>query len=280
MKYFYEKSSENHYRVGYEIKKNIFSKKNKDGKIEIIENPLLGKMFTLDGFIHFTEKYEFIFSEMMIHSIMFSHPRPEKVLIISDFDRGILKEVLKHKSVNETYLISENKDAYEAIENNFSDLKLKEISSNPKVKVIFDDSIKYIENFEDYFDVVIVDSKNHKFKNKDFFKAILKSLTKEGMFSLYSGSFMENAENIKNDCKLLKTIFRYKTLIRIPAIEQIFSDSCIILSSKKINVSEINLRALTTRFKQFRESKNLKYYSPDIHLSSMILPKFYEKEIK
>ena len=118
MKYFYEKLSGDDYKIGYGIK-NIYSKKNKNNKIEIIENPFLGKLFILNGLIKLIEKYEFVLSEMIAHSVMFSHPKPEKILLISEFDRGIIKEIVKHKSVSEIYFISSNKEAQEAFEDNF-----------------------------------------------------------------------------------------------------------------------------------------------------------------
>lgn len=272
MKYFYEKLSGDDYKIGYGIKKNIYSKKNKNNKIEIIENPFLGKLFILNGLIKLTEKYEFVLSEMIAHSVMFSHPKPEKILLISEFDRGVIKEIAKHKSVSEIYFISNNKEAQEAFEDNFPTLKLK---SDPKIKIIFDDPINYIKNFQDYFDVIIVDSNNPDFKNKDFLKSVSKSLTKEGMFEL-SCPFLKESLAIKNEFKPLKSVFKYETFLKTPMNLQIFSNLGIMLCSKKIDVSEINLRVLATRFKQFKEAKKLQYYSPEIHLSSMIIPKFYK----
>lgn len=273
MKYFYEKLSKDDYKIGYKVKESIYSKKNKNNKIEVIENPLLGKILAINGKIHLIENYEFVFSEMMTHPLMFSHPKPEKVLLISDAERGIIKEVIKHRNVGEIYFISENKEAHEALENNFPMLKLKEISKDSRVKIVFDSGEKYINNFENYFDTIIIDSQNPNFKNKDFLKSAFKSLTKEGMISLFSGHL---SKSVKNESKLLKTIFRYPTVIRIPSATQTFSDFGVILSSKKINISEINLRTLVTRFKQFKDAKNLKYYCPEVYLSSLVIPKFYD----
>lgn len=270
MKYFYEKLSNDDLRIGYKIKEKVYSKKSKGDKIEIIENPFLGKIFVLNGHIHLIEKYEFIFNEMFVHPIMFSHPKPEKVLIISNGDRGTLKEVIKHKSVDEVYLIEENKEAYEALQDNFTDLKVKEDS---KIKIIYDDPVNCISNFERYFDIIIIDTKNPNVRSRDFFKSASNSLTKEGMISLFSGYLNDSAE-IKESSKLLKSIFKYPTILRVPS-NHLFLDLGIILASKKIDVSEMNLRTLTTRFKQFKDAKKLKYYSPDIHLSSMVIPKFF-----
>lgn len=271
MKYFYEKLVEDSLKIGYKVKKNIYSKKTKNNKIEVVENALLGKIFVLNGEINLIEKYEFAFSEMVAHSIMFSHPKPEKVLLIGEIDRGILKEVARHKNVNEVYFISSNKEAKEVFEKNFSNLTLKD---DFKIKTVFDNPVEYINNFEDYFDVIIIDSKNADLRKKDFLKSAFRALTKEGMISLVSGS-LKNALEVNNGVKLFKTIFRYPTVIRIPSTQEIFSDLGVILASKKINVSEISLRTLISRFKQFKEAKNLKYYSPEIYLSSLVIPKFY-----
>jgi len=272
MKYFYEKLADDSLKIGYKVKKDIYSKKNKNNKIEVVENALLGKIFVLNSEISLIEKYEFAFSEMVVHSIMFSHPKPEKVLLIGEIDRGILKEIVKHKNVNEIYFISSNKEAKEVFQKHFSNLTVKD---EVKIKTVFDDSLEYINNFEDYFDVIIIDSKEANLRKKDFLKSAFKALTREGMISLVSGS-LKRASDINNEVKLFKTVFRYPTVIRIPSTQEIFSDLGVVLASKKINVSEISLRTLISRFKQFKEAKNLKYYSPEIYLSSLVIPKFYD----
>ena len=271
MKYFYEKLTEDNLNIGYKVKKNIYSKKNKNNKIEIIENSFLGKIFVLNDEINLIEKNEFAFSEMLAHSIMFSHPRPEKILLIGEIDRGVLKEIIKHKNVDEIYFISTNKEAKEVFEKNFSALSVK---NDSRLKVVFDNPLEYINNFEDYFDAIIIDSQDSCLRKKEFLKSTFKALNKEGMISLVSGDLKEATE-INNTIKAFKTIFRYPTIVRIPSSKEIFSDIGIVLASKKINISEINLRTLFSRFKQFKEAKDLKYYSPEIHLSSFVIPKFY-----
>ena len=55
----------------------------------------------LDGVIQITERDEFSYQEMIAHLPLFSHPNPKKVLIIGGGDGGVLREVLKHPSVEE-----------------------------------------------------------------------------------------------------------------------------------------------------------------------------------
>jgi spermidine synthase len=55
----------------------------------------------LDGVIQITERDEFSYQEMIAHLPLFSHPNPKRVLIIGGGDGGVLREVLKHPSVEE-----------------------------------------------------------------------------------------------------------------------------------------------------------------------------------
>ncbi|KAF3828125.1 hypothetical protein GH733_001360 [Mirounga leonina] len=56
-------------------------------------------VLVLDGVIQCTERDEFSYQEMIANLPLCSHPNPRKVLIIGGGDRGVLREVLKHSSV-------------------------------------------------------------------------------------------------------------------------------------------------------------------------------------
>jgi spermidine synthase len=58
----------------------------------------------LDGVIQVTERDEFAYQEMIVHLPMFSHHGPEQVLVIGGGDGGVVREVLKHKSVRQVVL--------------------------------------------------------------------------------------------------------------------------------------------------------------------------------
>ena len=47
---------------------------------------------------------EFAYQEMITHLAMNSHINPKKVLVIGGGDGGVLREVLKHDSVEDVFL--------------------------------------------------------------------------------------------------------------------------------------------------------------------------------
>jgi spermidine synthase len=70
----------------------------------IFESTDYGTVLVLDNVIQCTERDEFAYQEMITHLAMNSHPNPKKVLVIGGGDGGVLREVIKHASVEEAVL--------------------------------------------------------------------------------------------------------------------------------------------------------------------------------
>ena len=65
----------------------------------VAETKTWGRALFLDGVIQLTQKDEMSYQEMMAHVPIFAHPNPKSVLVIGAGDGGVVREVLKHKSV-------------------------------------------------------------------------------------------------------------------------------------------------------------------------------------
>ena len=70
----------------------------------VFESSDYGTVLVLDNVIQCTERDEFSYQEMITHLAMNSHPDPKKVLVIGGGDGGVLREVVKHASVEEAIL--------------------------------------------------------------------------------------------------------------------------------------------------------------------------------
>ena len=87
------------------IKKKVFKGKSTYQSIEIIDTHDFGRMLVLDGIVNLSDKDEFVYHEMMTHVPLFTHPNPEKVLVIGGGDGGIVREIAKHPQVNQIDLV-------------------------------------------------------------------------------------------------------------------------------------------------------------------------------
>lgn len=59
------------------------------------------------------EHADLIFSEMMAHPVLFTHPNPKKIILLGDHTHLILHEVLKHSNILEVHPIETRPDQEE-----------------------------------------------------------------------------------------------------------------------------------------------------------------------
>lgn len=59
------------------------------------------------------EHADLIFSEMMAHPVLFTHPNPKKIILLGDKTHLILREALKHSNLTEVHLIETKADQEE-----------------------------------------------------------------------------------------------------------------------------------------------------------------------
>lgn len=264
-------------RIQVRIKRKVKSFKTPFQKGEILDTRNDGRMLVLDGIVQLSEKDEFIYHEMMAHVPLFCHPNPQKVLIIGGGDGGVLREVLKHP-VKEAYLVEIDEKVIE-ISKKYLPFVSKGAFKDKRAKILIEDGIKFIRKYHNFFNVVIIDSTDPEglslslFREK-FYRDVSRAMTKEGIIFIQSGTFWDQFKQVKNIFKTLKKVFPIVKLYRagIPSYQDI--EYSFTLGSKKINVEKINFKRVKQRFKKI--DLKTKYYSPDMHLASGILPKIFQ----
>lgn len=126
-------------------------------KIEIYETSHYGNLMVIDGFIMLTERDNFLYHEMMSHPALYTHPKPDKVLVIGGGDCGTLKEVLKHPEVKQVQQVEIDERVTRLSEQYFP--ALCESNNDPRAELHFVDGLKWVKDAEaGYYDVIIVDS--------------------------------------------------------------------------------------------------------------------------
>lgn len=261
-------------KVGLKIKKKLYYDKSPYQKIEVYDTYSFGRILVLDGIFQTSEKDEFIYHEMLCHLPMFCCPNPKKVLIIGGGDGGALKEILKHP-VEKVWLVEIDKKVIDISKKYLPSIS-KGAFKNKKVEVIIGNGLKFIKNHRNFFDIIILDLSDpwgpaKKLISLNFYRNVKRALNKKGVVSVQSGS-------ITNQLKLVKII--YKNLKKVfPFVE--IHQACVPLYqageysftiASNLSLKKINLVNLNKRFDEL--SLKTKYYLPEIHQSSKVLPKF------
>ncbi|WP_366924565.1 polyamine aminopropyltransferase [Metallumcola ferriviriculae] len=253
-------------------KKTLHWEKTDYQELAVIDTETFGRMLLLDGVIQTTIEDEFVYHEMISMVALNTHPNPEKVLVIGGGDGGTIREIAKHPKVKEAVLVEIDGQVVETAKK-----YLPEISvglDNPKVRVIIDDGIKHVQDNENTYDVIIVDSTDPVgpavgLFSGEFYRQIHKALTPDGIFVAQTESPFFNKDLIKGIQKDLADIFAINKLIlanvpTYPGGLWTFS-----LGSKKYDPEKVERESIA--------ELDTKYYSRDVHFSALVLPPFVKE---
>jgi spermidine synthase len=268
-------------KLAIKIKKKIFSGRSKYQKIEIIDTYPLGRILVLDGIIQLSQVDEFIYHEMITHLPLLYYPNPKKVLIIGGGDGGTLRETLKHP-IKEVYLVEIDKKVID-ISKKYLPFVSKNVFRERRVKIFIGDGLKFIKNYKNFFDVIIIDSTDPigpsvSLFSKKFYQEVYRALNKNGIMITQSGTLFAQFSQVKKIFNNLKTVFPFVKihLATIPAYGE--GEFSFTVGSKKVNLERINPAVIKNIYKKI--NLKTKYYSPEIHFSSAILPKYLEEKLK
>lgn len=139
------------------IKKKLHEEQSEFQKIEIYETEKFGNLMVIDGCTMISTRDNFIYHEMMSHPVLYTHPKPKRVLIIGGGDCGTLQEVLKHPDVDLVHQIDIDERVTRLSEIYFPELC--ESNDDPRAELMFIDGIKWVEDAApDSYDIIIIDS--------------------------------------------------------------------------------------------------------------------------
>ena len=159
----------------------------------------------------------FRYQEMITHLAMNSHPEPKKVLVIGGGDGGVLREVVKHPSV-ETAILCDIDEAVIRLSKKY--LPAMSLSfQHPKVQVHVGDGFQFLRDRTNEFDIIITDSSDpngpaETLFQKPYFELLHGALREGGVITTQgcSACFLEHCSSISvascNSIKMLLTEFR------------------------------------------------------------------------
>jgi spermidine synthase len=264
-------------RVSIQIGETLFEGQSDFQKLQIVKTPKFGNMMILDGAVMLTEANEFAYHEMIAHIPLFAHPNPKRVLIIGGGDGGAAREVLRHACVEECVMVEIDGLVVEKSREFFPTIACE--LDNPRLTLLIDDGIKYIENAENEFDVILVDSTDpagpaEGLFTADFYQKVFKALKADGLMAAQAESPYYFKKTQKELFGVLDSIFPY-TSMYISAIPFYPSGTWSFAFASK-DYSEISHARVVDLEKM---SPELQYVNPSLFRGCFALPTFMRKNI-
>lgn len=266
--WFTEKQTKD-FGITAKVKKTHHTEKTDFQQLDMIETEEWGNMLVLDGMVMTTDKDEFVYHEMVAHVPLFTHPNPKHVLVVGGGDGGVIREVLKHKSVEKATLVEIDGKVIE-----YSKKYLPNIAGDlddPRVEVKVDDGFMHIAKSEREYDVIMVDSTEPvgpavNLFSKGFYDGIAKALKDDGIFVAQTDNPWFKADLISQVYKDVKEIFPVTKLYtaNIPTYP---SGIWTFTMGSKIH------DPLKVKEERFFDIET-KYYTKELHAAAFALPKF------
>lgn len=259
----------------YKIKETLVRKQTKFQDLAILDTEAFGRMLVLDGIIQTTIKDEFIYHEMITHIPLFTHPNPQKVLVIGGGDGGVIREILKHPSVEKVILCEIDGDVIEECKK-----FLPEIScglDNPRCEIFVGDGIKFVKEHKNEFDIIIVDSTDpfsiaEGLFGGNFYKDIHEALTLNGIFIAQTETPFFLPDTVKKVFNDAKAVFKITKMFMAAIPTYPGGYWSFTIGSKTYDPTKVDITKIP--------EMDTRYYTPELHLAAFVLPKYIKTLIE
>ncbi|MCK5126926.1 MAG: polyamine aminopropyltransferase [candidate division Zixibacteria bacterium] len=263
----------------FKVNRLIESTESEFQRIDIIETAEFGKALVLYGSLMVAEGDTGAYNEMISHVPLFSHPKPEEVLVIGGGDGGCITNILKHPEVKRATACEIDGKVIEVCKKHFPEMTKGYSDSRCRIKIC--DGKKFIEETDEKFDVIILDLSDPigpaaDLFQKSFHQDVHNRLNNDGIMVAQSESPLFNPNTIKKMYANLKEIFpivkMYTCLMPIyPSSYWSFA-----FCSKKYDpVKDFNKARYDAT-----DLSDCTYYNDEIHAGSFALPNYARKLIK
>ncbi|MDH4467395.1 MAG: polyamine aminopropyltransferase [Bacteriovoracaceae bacterium] len=280
--WLYENFHHDSYSTGIAIKRKLHSEQSQYQKIEVFETKSFGNLLTLDGKTMVCDLDEFVYHEVMAHIPYAVLPKCESVLIIGGGDGGIVRELVKHKSIKQIDLVEIDERVVRVCQEFFPDCTSG--LSDKRVTTHFADGFVFIDNVlrdKLLYDLVIVDSTDpedfaSQLFTSDFYGKVKRILAPHGILMNQTENPFLDTYGIKNIYANLREHFKNvhsfsAPMLIYPGVFWTFGFSSMESIPTEFNIAHVN------ELQTFEST--LKWYNTNWHQGCFRLSNFHKNII-
>ncbi len=264
------------YGQQFEMEEVLFRAPTEHQELIIFKNERFGRVMALDGVIQTTEVDEFIYHEMLTHVPLLAHGRAKRVLIIGGGDGGILREVLRHRSVEQVTQVEIDAQVIEMCKQ-FLPNHSAGAFEDPRVKIVIDDGKAFVMNCTEQFDVIISDCTDpigpgEALFESDFYRGCKQCLTEGGIFVAQNGVPFMQPDEAETTKARLQPFFADRTFYCAPVPTYIGGVMSLAWASDDAGLRQHSTEVIAERFAE--AGFKTRYYNPAIHTGAFALPQY------
>ena len=200
----------------YGVRETLVADRSEFQDLRIVDTDRFGRMLVLDGFVQTTERDEFAYHEMMTHPALLACGDPRRVLVIGGGDGGILREVLRHPSVERAVLVEIDASVID-LSRRYLPMICRDSFDDPRVEIILADGAEYLGDGDERFDAIIVDSPDpigpaQTLFTEGFYRDAAGRLTDRGVMTRQTGSTYMQPDEQADCLRRARGAFRHPYL--------------------------------------------------------------------
>lgn len=258
--------------IKYDLLETLFSGRSEFQNVDVVRTKGHGIMLFLDGLVMVSERDEFVYHDMICHVPMFTHPNPEKVLVIGGGDGGTAREVLRHPSVVKCTMVE--------IDGMVVEVSKKFIPQtacafeHPKLDLKIEDGVRFLAETDETFDVILIDSTDPigpaaPLFNATFYQNVYKALSPNGMVvsqgesAFYEGIAQKSLYDIMNGIFERTHVYNYSNITYPGGLWSFIYASKGLCPIVDMDTARVAASEMT-----------FSYYNAKVHQAAFALPEF------
>jgi spermidine synthase len=264
-----------HWRVRLEASRVLHEVKTEHQHLVIFENPTWGTVLMLDGVCQLTTSDEFVYHEMMAHVPLMALDKPKRVLVIGGGDGGVLREVLKHPSVEKATLCEIDRTVIDTALQHYPGIPGKAFE-DARTDIVIADGLKYVAETDERFDAIIVDSSepigpSAVLHTREFFTDCKRALKRGGVLVTQNGLPFLFPEHLQATTGVFASLFKRVAPYMCTQPCYFGGPFALNLATDDKRLLKLDVDDLAKRQKK-RGIEGLRYWTPAVHLGSFALP--------
>ena len=276
------------WRTRLKAERVLFESQTDHQHLIIFDNNRFGRVMMLDHIVQLTTGDEFIYHEMMAHvpltALEAVEPETKKsVLIIGGGDGGVLREVLRHPSVERAVLCEIDRSVIDMCREYFPTVS-DGAFDNPRAEIVIADGTDYVRQHKNSFDVIMVDSTDPigpgaVLFTKEFYGDCQGALKEGGVMLTQNGLPFMQPEELKQSVTYFKELgFKEASAFTATTPGYFGGPMSQGWASKRAGLSQVDGDLLWERFKAL--DIKTRYYDPDVHRGAFALPRYIRELVE
>jgi len=280
MELWYTEEHTDNVRFTIKVDKHIHSEQSPFQRIDFFDTYEFGRIFTLDGIIMLTQRDEFVYHDMIVHVPMAVNPGIKKVLVVGGGDGGSVRELTRYNTIESMEMVEIDQRVVECCREYLPQTSSK--LDDPRVKLLFEDGIKFISTKKNEYDLIIVDSTDpigpgEGLFTEEFYRNCYEALKDDGILVNQHESpyYDDTARLMKRTHKRIKQFFPIAKVYQAHIPTYASGHWLFGFASKKYDpVKDLNDKAWNSL------GLETKYYNTELHKGAFALPNYVIKMLE